>query len=262
MIAMVEHATIGPLKALGVPVKLSDTPGAVRTPPPTLGQHTDAVLRHDLGFSADADRRPAPAEGDLKRHGNLRCPQTTDRDDRAREEAGRRSPRAQRSGVARLRRRFCRRSRCRSSARSPTPCKADGYAFTVFTPSGSVRLMSDRSRGGLHRAVARHRRRSAAGDGPDQPHPRPPRDRRRARDRHARDADRRRAAGVSAEGAGSRSSNDRRRDRAEEPLQTGSPCPASCCSAVPAYPLARRSTNDVSMPWRLSAARKPGRSGE
>ena len=54
MIAMVEHATIGPLKALGVPVKLSDTPGAVRTPPPTLGQHTDAVLRHDLGFTADA----------------------------------------------------------------------------------------------------------------------------------------------------------------------------------------------------------------
>jgi crotonobetainyl-CoA:carnitine CoA-transferase CaiB-like acyl-CoA transferase len=54
MIAMVEHATIGPLKALGVPIKLSQTPGAVRTPPPTLGQHTDAVLRADLGFSADA----------------------------------------------------------------------------------------------------------------------------------------------------------------------------------------------------------------
>jgi crotonobetainyl-CoA:carnitine CoA-transferase CaiB-like acyl-CoA transferase len=54
MIAMVEHATIGPLKALGVPVKLSDTPGAVRTPPPTLGQHTDAVLQQDLGLSADA----------------------------------------------------------------------------------------------------------------------------------------------------------------------------------------------------------------
>jgi crotonobetainyl-CoA:carnitine CoA-transferase CaiB-like acyl-CoA transferase len=54
MIAMVEHATIGPLKALGVPVKLSDTPGAVRTPPPTLGQHTDAVLERDLGFGADA----------------------------------------------------------------------------------------------------------------------------------------------------------------------------------------------------------------
>jgi len=54
MIAIVEHATIGPMKALGIPVKLSETPGAVRTPPPTLGQHTDGVLGHDLGFSADA----------------------------------------------------------------------------------------------------------------------------------------------------------------------------------------------------------------
>jgi crotonobetainyl-CoA:carnitine CoA-transferase CaiB-like acyl-CoA transferase len=54
MLAQVEHATIGPLRALGVPVKLSDTPGSVRTPPPTLGQHTDAVLRQDLGFSPEA----------------------------------------------------------------------------------------------------------------------------------------------------------------------------------------------------------------
>jgi len=53
MIARVEHATIGQLRTLGVPVKLSDTPGSVRTPPPTLGQHTGAVLEQDLGFSAD-----------------------------------------------------------------------------------------------------------------------------------------------------------------------------------------------------------------
>jgi crotonobetainyl-CoA:carnitine CoA-transferase CaiB-like acyl-CoA transferase len=53
MIARVEHDSIGPLRVLGVPVKLSDTPGAVRTPPPRLGQHTDAVLRRDLGMSAD-----------------------------------------------------------------------------------------------------------------------------------------------------------------------------------------------------------------
>jgi crotonobetainyl-CoA:carnitine CoA-transferase CaiB-like acyl-CoA transferase len=26
----------------------------VRTPPPLLGQHTDAVLRQDLGYRADA----------------------------------------------------------------------------------------------------------------------------------------------------------------------------------------------------------------
>jgi len=53
MIACVEHATLGQLRTLGVPIKLSETPGAVRTPPPTLGQHTDAVLE-DLGFSAGA----------------------------------------------------------------------------------------------------------------------------------------------------------------------------------------------------------------
>jgi crotonobetainyl-CoA:carnitine CoA-transferase CaiB-like acyl-CoA transferase len=54
MIARVEHATIGPLRTLGVNVKLSQTPGAVRTAPPTLGQHTERVLRGDLQMS-DAD---------------------------------------------------------------------------------------------------------------------------------------------------------------------------------------------------------------
>ena len=56
MIARVEHATIGSLRTLGVPVKLSDTPGAVRTPPPTLGQHTDAVLK-EIGFDASSIAR-------------------------------------------------------------------------------------------------------------------------------------------------------------------------------------------------------------
>jgi crotonobetainyl-CoA:carnitine CoA-transferase CaiB-like acyl-CoA transferase len=57
MIAEIEHATIGPLRTLGVPVKLSETPGAVRTPPPTLGQHTDAVLRQDLGIEPETISR-------------------------------------------------------------------------------------------------------------------------------------------------------------------------------------------------------------
>jgi crotonobetainyl-CoA:carnitine CoA-transferase CaiB-like acyl-CoA transferase len=48
MIEIVEHATAGPLQVLGVPMMLSGTPGGVRTPPPLLGQHTDAVLR-ELG---------------------------------------------------------------------------------------------------------------------------------------------------------------------------------------------------------------------
>ena len=57
MIASVEHAAIGALQVLGVPIKLSDTPGAVRDAPPTLGQHTEAVLRNDLGMvPADIDR--------------------------------------------------------------------------------------------------------------------------------------------------------------------------------------------------------------
>jgi len=52
MIARVEHATIGQLRTLGVNVKLSATPGAVRSAPPTLGEHTDRVLSRELGLSA------------------------------------------------------------------------------------------------------------------------------------------------------------------------------------------------------------------
>lgn len=50
MIAAVEHASAGTMRVLGVPIKLSDTPGTVRTAPPLLGQHTEHVLEHDLGL--------------------------------------------------------------------------------------------------------------------------------------------------------------------------------------------------------------------
>ena len=52
MIQAVEHAAAGTINVLGVPIKLSETPGAVRAAPPVLGQHTDTILRDDLGLSA------------------------------------------------------------------------------------------------------------------------------------------------------------------------------------------------------------------
>ncbi|HEX3704167.1 MAG TPA: CoA transferase [Vicinamibacterales bacterium] len=54
MIATLDHVTIGALRLLGIPIKLSDTPGAIRSAPPTLGQHTDDVLHRDLGIPRDA----------------------------------------------------------------------------------------------------------------------------------------------------------------------------------------------------------------
>lgn len=54
MIQQVEHAVAGALRVTGIPVKLSDTPGAVRSAPPSLGQHTATILKHDVGLD-DAD---------------------------------------------------------------------------------------------------------------------------------------------------------------------------------------------------------------
>jgi crotonobetainyl-CoA:carnitine CoA-transferase CaiB-like acyl-CoA transferase len=50
MIEDVEHAVLGSMKVLGTPIKLSDTASSIRSAPPTLGQHTDAVLG-ELGLS-------------------------------------------------------------------------------------------------------------------------------------------------------------------------------------------------------------------
>lgn len=46
MVVPLEHPQAGPIRVTGVPIKLSDTPGAVSTPPPRLGEHTAQVL-HD-----------------------------------------------------------------------------------------------------------------------------------------------------------------------------------------------------------------------
>ena len=53
MIESITTADGEPLKVPGIIPKLSRTPGAIRTPAPRLGEHTDEVLR-DIGYS-DAD---------------------------------------------------------------------------------------------------------------------------------------------------------------------------------------------------------------
>src|SRR3990172_3931863 len=49
-IVEIEHPRPGKLRVVGVPVRLSATPGSVRTPAPALGEHTDEVLRDLLGL--------------------------------------------------------------------------------------------------------------------------------------------------------------------------------------------------------------------
>ena len=44
MIEQIHHPTIGLLKLVGIPIKLSDSPGKIRLPPPRLGEHTEEIL--------------------------------------------------------------------------------------------------------------------------------------------------------------------------------------------------------------------------
>ena len=46
-----EHPRAGHVKVVGVPVRLSKTPGAVRTPSPRLGEHTADTLKSLLGMA-------------------------------------------------------------------------------------------------------------------------------------------------------------------------------------------------------------------
>jgi crotonobetainyl-CoA:carnitine CoA-transferase CaiB-like acyl-CoA transferase len=45
MIQRLKHPRAGAITVMGVPIKLHGTPGAVKTPPPMLGQHTGQVLK-------------------------------------------------------------------------------------------------------------------------------------------------------------------------------------------------------------------------
>ncbi|MEM7404402.1 MAG: CaiB/BaiF CoA-transferase family protein [Pseudomonadota bacterium] len=45
-----EHPRAGACKLIGVPVRLSETPGGIRAPSPSLGEHTSATLKSLLGL--------------------------------------------------------------------------------------------------------------------------------------------------------------------------------------------------------------------
>ena len=52
MVVTIDDPVHGPQPGLGIPIKLSETPGSIRKPPATFGEHTEAVLV-EIGYRAD-----------------------------------------------------------------------------------------------------------------------------------------------------------------------------------------------------------------
>ena len=53
MVTQVDHPSCGPMKLVSPPVKFSEAKPSVRSPPPTLGQHTDEILSDTLGMGKE-----------------------------------------------------------------------------------------------------------------------------------------------------------------------------------------------------------------
>jgi crotonobetainyl-CoA:carnitine CoA-transferase CaiB-like acyl-CoA transferase len=60
MVVQLTHPEYGPLRMLGIPIKLSDTPGVVGNAPPCFGEHNHEVLSK-LGYAEDEIRGFAEA---------------------------------------------------------------------------------------------------------------------------------------------------------------------------------------------------------
>ncbi|TMA42509.1 MAG: CoA transferase [Deltaproteobacteria bacterium] len=57
-----DHPTFGPTRMMGVPVRMSATPGEIRLPAPELGQHTEEILIDLLGYTWEEIARLREAE--------------------------------------------------------------------------------------------------------------------------------------------------------------------------------------------------------
>lgn len=62
MVKEIEHPTCGPMKLINTPIKYSFSKPSIRTAPPTLGQHTDEILKDVLGMS-EGDIESLRSEG-------------------------------------------------------------------------------------------------------------------------------------------------------------------------------------------------------
>jgi crotonobetainyl-CoA:carnitine CoA-transferase CaiB-like acyl-CoA transferase len=56
MVIETEHPTLGSIKQMGLPIKLSETPGEIRWPPFVRDHHTEEVLK-ELGYSGTDVKR-------------------------------------------------------------------------------------------------------------------------------------------------------------------------------------------------------------
>ena len=73
MLLQIPHPTLGTLQQTGIPVKFSETPGAIKQHPPLLGEHTQQILL-ELGYSESTSSGPGAGRGPSSNTGHWACP--------------------------------------------------------------------------------------------------------------------------------------------------------------------------------------------